>query len=150
MTDYERTTVRSTVDESLDPGSRPVPARIPADPAMRTTVTRERAVARQSPAVVLQRVVGLIFGVLQALIILRIVLLLLGANEENGIVSAIMGVTGGLVEPFRGIFNLDRVTASSRSVLDIAALVALVGWTLIEALILAVLRLGDRRVALTE
>jgi hypothetical protein len=49
------------------------------------------------------------------------------------------------VEPFRGMFRLDHVSSRSGSVLDIAALVALVGWTLVEALIIAVLRLGDRR-----
>ncbi len=43
------------------------------------------------------------------------------------------------------MFQLDRVTADSGSMLDVAAIVALIGWTLIEALILAVLSLGARR-----
>ncbi len=38
------------------------------------------------------------------------------------------------------MFSLDKVTADQGSVLDVAALVALVGWTLVEALILALIR----------
>jgi hypothetical protein len=43
------------------------------------------------------------------------------------------------------MFQLDRVTADSGSMLDIAAIVALIGWTLIEALVIALLSLGARR-----
>ena len=46
-------------------------------------------------------------------------------------------MTDPFVEPFRGMFALDKVTADQGSVFDVAALVALVGWTLIETLILA-------------
>ncbi len=57
------------------------------------------------------------------------------------------GVTQPFVEPFAGMFSLDRVKADQGSVLDIAAIVALIGWTLIEALILAALRIFERRPA---
>ena len=49
-----------------------------------------------------------------------------------------------LVEPFRGMFRLDRVGTHAGAVLDVAAIVALIGWTLIEMLVLAVVRLGVR------
>ncbi len=93
----------------------------------------------------LRRIVALAFGILQALLILRIILLLLIANQGNDVVSLILGVTDPFVEPFRGMFQLDRVSANSGSTLDVAAIVALIGWTLIEALVLAVLSLGARR-----
>lgn len=112
---------------------------------VRTTVVDE-AVGGPSGWVVLQRLVGLIFTIAQALIILRIVLLLLVANQGNGIVSAIIVATDVLVDPFRAMFRLDRVVAGSGSMLDVAAIVALVGWTLLEAVIIAGLRIGDRRV----
>jgi hypothetical protein len=51
--------------------------------------------------------------------------------------------------PFRGMFSLVRVTGDQGSVLDIAAIVALIGWTLIEHLILALLRVFDRREVVT-
>ena len=93
------------------------------------------------------RVVVFAFGVLQALLILRIILLLLVANQSNDIVSFVLGVTDPFVEPFIGMFDLNRVTADQGSVLDIAAIVALIGWTLVEALILAALRIFSRRPA---
>ena len=43
------------------------------------------------------------------------------------------------------MFDLDRVTADQGSTLDIAAIVALIGWTLVELLVLALLRVFDRR-----
>lgn len=93
----------------------------------------------------IRRVVLLGFGILQALIILRVILLLLIANQGNDVVAFVLGVTDPFVEPFRGMFQLDRVGADSGSLLDVAALVALIGWTLVEALVLALLSIGARR-----
>ena len=98
-----------------------------------------------SPVDTIRRIVWLVFGVLQALIVLRFVLLLLGANEGNDVVAFVIGVTDPFVEPFRGMFSLDSVSGASGSVLDVAALVALVAWTLVEALILGIVGLADRR-----
>ena len=49
--------------------------------------------------------------------------------------------------PFRGIFSIDEVRPTGQSVLDIAALVAIVGWALIALLINAILRIPDRSYA---
>lgn len=144
MTDYERTTVReSTV---VDPVA---PAPTYAEPAAQATAVRttERAYEPAGPSTssVIARFVTFLFGVLQAAIILRIILLLLVANQGNDIVALILSLTDPFVEPFRGMFAIDRVTADQGSRLDIAAIVALIGWTLIELLILAGLRIFDRR-----
>lgn len=98
-----------------------------------------------TPGEMVRRVVMLGFGILQGLIIMRIVLLLLIANPGNDVVAFVLGVTDPFVEPFRGMFQLDRVGADSGSVLDVAAIVALIGWTLLEALVLALLSIGARR-----
>jgi uncharacterized protein YggT (Ycf19 family) len=98
-----------------------------------------------SPYAAARRVVALIFGVLFTLIAIRIVLLLLGANAGNGIVDAIYSITEPLVGPFRGIFSLDVIQPTGQNVLDVGALVALVGWSLIALLVIAILRLPDRR-----
>ena len=90
------------------------------------------------------RVVSLLFGILAVLIGLRILLLLLVANQSNAIVDFVYGVTEPFVAPFRGIFRIDQVTPGGGSVFDIGALVALVGWLLIYLLIMAILRIGDR------
>jgi hypothetical protein len=91
------------------------------------------------------RILTLVFGILQTLLALRIGLLILGADRANALVGFILSLTGPFVEPFRGVFRLDQVSAGTASVLDVAAIVAIVGWTLIEALILAIIRLADRR-----
>jgi hypothetical protein len=80
--------------------------------------------------------VVLIFGIIQVFIILRIVLLLLNAREGNDLVSFILNTSQIFVSPFNGILNVDNLK-SGGSVLDIAAILALVGWTVLEALILA-------------
>jgi prepilin signal peptidase PulO-like enzyme (type II secretory pathway) len=134
MTDYERTTVR---ESEADPAPGPYGDRVR---------TRETAyTSGPTPGEMIRRTVMLLFGILQGLIILRIVLLLLVANQGNEIVAAIINFTDIFVEPFRGMFSLDRVTANQGSVLDIAAIVALIGWTLIEAVVIALLSVGARR-----
>lgn len=153
MTDYERQTVRETtvVDETpIDPPVDP-PVDPPArDTSVRSTVRSTEATsipARPEPLATAARVITFAFGVLQALLILRIVLLLLIANPGNDVVALILNVTNPFVEPFRGMFALDRVGDGERSVFDLAALVALIGWTLVEALILAAMRIFARRPA---
>jgi hypothetical protein len=141
MTDYERTTTTESSTGDPDVTREPAPA------AARTQRTTERHVDPAGPgaASVLARIVIFAFGVLQALLILRIILLLLVANPGNDVVSFILGATDAFVEPFRGMFALDRVTADQGSMLDVAAIVALIGWTLIEALILAAIQIFNRR-----
>jgi len=100
---------------------------------------------RASSGEMVRRLVMLAFGILQALLILRIVLILLVANPGNEVVAFVLGVTDPFVEPFRGMFQLDRVGSDAGSVLDVAGGVALLGWTLIEMLVLAALSIGARR-----
>ena len=136
MTDVERATTRET--RYVDP----------AIPAVNSTVRTTEHVyepAGPSGATTATRIVTFAFGVLQAMLILRIVLLLLVANHDNGIVAAILAITDPFIEPFRGMFDIDRIRADQGSVFDVAALVALIGWTLIEALILAAIRIFSRR-----
>jgi len=114
-------------------------------PVAPAAVVHEGGVTTRSPVDTIRRLVWLVFGVLQAMIILRVILLLLNANEGNDLVASIVGVTDPFVEPFRGMFRLDQVSGASGSVLDVAAIVALVAWTLIEALVLGIVSLADRR-----
>ena len=141
MTDYERVTTRETT--AVDPVADPMTS----TPAVASTVrTTDRAYVAAGPsgATTAARIVTFAFGILQALLILRIILLLLVANPGNGIVDAIFAITQPFVDPFIGMFSLDRVTAGE-SILDVAAVVALLAWTLVEALILAGLRIFQPR-----
>lgn len=91
-----------------------------------------------------KRAVWFILGLLIALLALRMVLLLLGANQENAIVGAIMAITELFVLPFYGIFSFDRVQATGNNVFEFAALVAIIGWGLLGLLLTAIISLTDR------
>jgi hypothetical protein len=106
-------------------------------------VTTGSTVIRPSGGELARRVVVLIFGIIQILIVLRIVLLLLNAREGNDIVSFILNTSQVFVSPFNGIFNKDAL-ASGGSILDIAAIAALVGWTVLEWIVLWAVNLFRR------
>jgi hypothetical protein len=101
-----------------------------------TAVTSRTVEMRPSGGMMAGRLVVFIFGVIQALIVLRIILLLLDAREANDLVRFILNASQIFVGPFEGILRTNALTAGG-SIFDIAAVVALVGWTILEALILA-------------
>jgi len=82
-----------------------------------------------------RRVVGLIFGLIQLVIGLRIVLLVLDARTGNDLVAAVLNISQVFVAPFDGILHTNALSAGG-SVLDIAAVVAFVGWTIIELVVI--------------
>jgi uncharacterized protein YggT (Ycf19 family) len=136
-------------DHAQDPGYVP-----PAQPAASPQVNVNAADRGPTyvddapgPMYYVRRVLSLLFGILAVLIGLRILLLLFVANQQNSIVDFVYDVTEPFVAPFRGIFNFDTVSPGGGSVLDVAAVVALIGWLLIYVLLMAILRLGDRRTA---
>jgi uncharacterized protein YggT (Ycf19 family) len=110
---------------------------------IRTRVVREDRVATTSPSAstLASRVVIATFTVIQVVIGLRIALLLADARESNGLVAAILALSQPLVAPFEGILRTNALEAGG-AVLDVAAIVALVGWTLLELIVLAFLRVG--------
>jgi hypothetical protein len=99
------------------------------------TVTSSRLDYRPSNNETTRRIVVLVFGLIQITIGLRILLLLLNAREGNFLVSIVNVLGFLLAAPFQGILSLSTV-ASGGSVLDVAAVVALVGWTIIEAIVI--------------
>ena len=130
---YERHVVTRTDD----------PAYMP--PASTNEVVETAAVA-PSGGEMLRRLVVLVFGIIQVLIVLRIVLLLLNAREGNALVQFILDASQIFVAPFVGIFNTDAMQANG-SVLDIAATAALVGWTVLEWVVLWAVNLLRREPA---
>ena len=137
---------RQTYVERERPAAEPYP--VPAQPAgsqVNVNAGDRGSVgpATPGPLFYVRRVLSLLFGILAVLLGLRILLLLLVANQGNPIVDFILSVTEPFVAPFRGIFAINEVRAGDAA-LDVAALVALVGWLLIYLLLMAILRLGDR------
>jgi hypothetical protein len=82
-----------------------------------------------------RRIVVLVFGLIQIVIGARFVLLLLDAREANGLVSGILNVSQLFVAPFDGILRTDSLHAAG-SVVDFTAVVAFVGWTILELIII--------------
>ena len=136
----ESETVTTPPAETTAP---PEPVRYPNATVTQGTVVSETVRRRPSGAETWRRVVVLIFGIIQGLIAIRIVLLLIDANQANGLVSFIYNLSAFFVGPFEGVLNTDAVRAGA-SVFDIAALVALVGWTILEFLIIAGIGIARR------
>jgi hypothetical protein len=82
-----------------------------------------------------RRIIIFGFGLIQLVIGARIVLLLLDAREANGLVSGVLNISQLFVGPFEGILRTDSLN-SAGSVLDITAIVALVGITIVELVVL--------------
>jgi hypothetical protein len=75
-----------------------------------------------------KQVLYFIFGVINVLLLMRFVLLLLGANEASPFVNLIYGLSRVFVLPFRGIFAEPTLGAS---VFEWAALVGIVVYSLV-------------------
>jgi hypothetical protein len=103
-------------------------------PSTRTT-TSSKTGFRPSNNETTRRIVVLVFGLIQITLGLRILLLLLDAREGNLLVSIVNGLGFVLSAPFQGILSISKV-ASGGSVLDVAAVIALVGWTIIELIVI--------------
>ena len=97
--------------------------------------TTSRTIVKPSGGETARRVIVLIFGIIQVLIGLRFVLLLIDADEANALVSAILNFSQLFVGPFEGVLRTDALAAQG-SILDFAAIVAFVGWSILELIIL--------------
>lgn len=123
---------------TIDQTDRSVVTETPTlDDGKQTVRTESRRIASTGPggSELTRRIVILVFGLVQIVIGLRIVLLLLDAREGNALVSGILDVSQLFVAPFEGILRTDAL-ARGGSVLDVAAVVAFVGWTIIELIVL--------------
>jgi hypothetical protein len=112
-------------------------------PVVSSSVQTRRVTATPDSRELARRIIVLIFGLIQLVIGLRIVLLIVDARTGNGIVSAILNISQVFVGPFEGILKTDALHAGG-SMLDVAALVALIGWTVVEAIVLWILGIFRR------
>jgi uncharacterized protein YggT (Ycf19 family) len=84
---------------------------------------------------VARRVTVFVFGIIQLLLVIRIVLMLVNANEAQPLVGFLLALSQPFVAPFQGILGSDAV-ASGGAVIDVAAVVALAGWSVLELVVL--------------
>ncbi len=122
---------------AIDPVDQTVTTQEPATVSGPTITTQSRQVSTTGPggSEMTRRVVVLIFGLIQLVIGLRFVLLLLDAREANGLVSGILNLSQPFVAPFEGILRTNGL-ASHGQFFDFTAIVAIVGWTILEFIVI--------------
>jgi YGGT family len=141
MTYDDRTVIRER-QVAPPPADRPADqVNVNSNPGYVTTT------ATAGPLTVVRRVVGLLFGILEVLLALRVILLALGANSGNGLVDGIYNATEPFVAPFIGVFSINHVHPTGSSVIDVAAIVAIVAFALLAVLVDSILRIADRPAA---
>jgi hypothetical protein len=126
---------RTVVTTGAKAGS--LPAAPPASAAPEVVRTDSQRITRAGPggSELGRRIVVLVFGLIQLVIGARFVLLLLDAREANGLVSGILNLSQVFVAPFEGILRTDALHAAG-SIIDITAVVAFVGWTVLELIVI--------------
>lgn len=131
---------------AIDQVDRTVVTQEPTATGQATVQTDSRRITRSGPggAEMGRRIVVLVFGLIQIVIGARIVLLLLDAREANALVAAVLNVSQLFVAPFEGMLRTDSLH-SAGSTLDVTAVVALVGWTVLELIVLWVIGIFARR-----
>lgn len=108
-----------------------------------TRVQREnvRTKSSVSGVVVVQRIVYYVGGVIVALLALRLLFQLLGANQSAGFVDFLYAITAVFVVPFNGIFGEPTFEQAH---FDTAALVAIIIYSLLTMGVAKLLSLGQR------
>lgn len=99
------------------------------------------------------RIISIILGVISLIVGLRFVFLLLGANPSSQFVSWIYDLSDPFVAPFAGIFGQSSTVAAAgegfvtQSIFDWTALIALIIYGIIGAVVGGFAARGTRHVA---
>lgn len=88
------------------------------------------------------RIVYLVFGIIEALILIRVILKLLAANPDAGFSSLIYGLTAPFVAPFEGVFP---APSGGGSVLELSSILAIIVYILLAWAIVRIIDLVNRR-----
>ena len=106
----------------------------------------DRRVVREdgaSRSVVAERVVWYVTGVIIALLALRLILQLLGANQGNAFVDLVYGLSGVFAAPFFGMFSYEP--SYGVSFFEVSTLVAILIYALLGWGVARLFTLGSRR-----
>jgi uncharacterized protein YggT (Ycf19 family) len=146
-------TPTSSAREVREVSSTPRTTEVRSSVAPRTAVDRVDAVAydpyegRRIAALRLTQLVYWVFGLVEGLVVIRLVLKSLGANPAAGFSQFIYGITAPLVAPFVGLFNNPSYQGS---VLELSSIIALIVYALAAWLIarLVWILVGETRSAI--
>ncbi len=112
-------------------------------------VTRDYAAEQRLRQYRTEQVIWLVLGIVEVLIGLRVFLLLIAANPQNGFAELVYGFSAFFVAPFAGLTGSPTARGS---VLDLPALIAMVvyyllAWGIIKITRLAFVPSGTRSVS---
>lgn len=131
---YAQTGAETVTPPLVDDATREVTHEYVRGPGGTRVVSSEHvsepseAVRRGSAVTRAKQVIYFLFGLITVLLIIRFVLLLLGASEASGFVQLMYTLTQPLVAPFFGIFG---EPSFGNSVIEWASLVAIIIYTLV-------------------
>lgn len=103
-------------------------------------VTTEKAEYRMNLAA---RIIYFIGGVIIALLAIRFLLALLGANPSNGFANFIFHASHPFAAPFFSLFSYNQILGRSR--FEAGTLVAIVVYAIVMALLARLVTIGSRR-----
>ncbi len=92
---------------------------------------------------VLGRIIWFIASIIIGLLLFRFLLLLFGANPNNGFADFIYSVSQPFAAPFFGLFNYDG-EITNRSYFEASTLIAIIVYTLVASLLVRLFA-GNRR-----
>lgn len=93
----------------------------------KTTVYRSHEVNLK-----LKKIVYYILGIIQSLLLIRLIFRLLGANPESPFVSFIYSISGIFLAPFTGIFRAAATNGiETTAILEPSIIIAIIVYTLI-------------------
>lgn len=124
-----------------------VPARPRAHVDQQEAVAYDPYASKRLAAYRVTQTIYWVFGLIDALILIRFILKALGANPTAGFAEFIYGVTAVFVAPFVGLFGNPQAQGN---VLEVTSLVALIVYALLAYLLgkLAWIITGDTRSAI--
>lgn len=92
---------------------------------------------------VAERIVYLIGGIIIALLAIRFILMLLGANRGSGFADFIYTVSHPFAAPFFGLFSYDETFGQSR--FEVGTLVAILVYAILMVIIARLVTIGSHR-----
>ena len=109
------------------------------------TADSAEVVSSISPGRRAVEVTYLVFGIIEGLLAIRLVLKLLGANPQAGFTNFIYGLTDFFMAPFRNLLPTVGTGSSSGAVLETSVVVAiivyaLIGWVLARLIVIMFFR----------
>jgi len=102
-----------------------------SDPVAAATTDSAEVVSSVSPGRRAVEVTYLVFGIIEGLLAIRLILKLLGANPQAGFTNFIYGLTNFFMAPFRNLLPAVGTGSSSGAVLETSVVIAIIVYALV-------------------